>query len=134
MVWASAPTTYRLRDWLISRQRYWGPPIPIIYCPEHGAVPVPEDQLPVLLPDVEDYAADWNRRLAAGAHSRVRQRRPARSAASRRARETDVSDNFLDSAWYFLRYPSSDDDTRPWDPELHTQVAAGGYVHWRRGA
>jgi leucyl-tRNA synthetase len=108
---------YHLRDWLISRQRYWGPPIPIIYCPEHGAVPVPEEQLPVLLPDIAEYQPDGS---GVAPLARVPEfvntvcptcGQPAR-------RETDVSDNFLDSAWYFLRYPSTGDDTRPWDPEL----------------
>jgi leucyl-tRNA synthetase len=108
---------YHLRDWVISRQRYWGPPIPIIWCPEHGAVAVPEEQLPVLLPESEDY-----RPTSSGSSPLARIpefvettcpicRGPAR-------RETDVSDNFLDSAWYFLRYPSTGDETRPWDPEL----------------
>ncbi|HET8850983.1 MAG TPA: leucine--tRNA ligase [Ktedonobacteraceae bacterium] len=108
---------YRLRDWLISRQRYWGPPIPIIYCPQHGAVPVPEDQLPVLLP----YVVDWlptgtGTSPLAQIDSFVNTICPICGQPARR--ETDVSDNFLDSSWYFLRYPSSDDETQPWDPEL----------------
>jgi leucyl-tRNA synthetase len=108
---------YRLRDWLISRQRYWGPPIPIVYCPEHGAVAMPEDQLPVLLPDVEDYLPTGTgdsplAKVEAFVHTTCpRCGKPAR-------RETDVSDNFLDSAWYYLRYPSSDDDTQPWEAEV----------------
>src|SRR5258708_724028 len=108
---------YRLRDWLISRQRYWGPPIPIIYCPEHGIVPVPEDQLPVLLPDVEDWmpTGTGSSPLAA-IESFVNTTCPICGRPARR--ETDVSDNFLDSSWYFLRYPSSNDETQPWDPEL----------------
>ncbi|HLZ24068.1 MAG TPA: class I tRNA ligase family protein [Ktedonobacterales bacterium] len=108
---------YHLRDWLISRQRYWGPPIPVIYCPEHGAVPVPEDQLPVLLPDVENYTPDGSGAspLAAVAEF-VNTTCPICGKAARR--ETDVSDNFLDSAWYFLRYPSSDDETQPWNPAM----------------
>jgi leucyl-tRNA synthetase len=108
---------YRLRDWSIGRQRYWGPPIPIIYCPEHGAVPVPEDQLPVLLPEVEDYlpTGTGDSPLAKVA-SFVNTTCPVCGGPARR--ETDVSDNFLDSAWYYLRYPSSDDDTQPWNPEL----------------
>ena len=108
---------YRLRDWLISRQRYWGPPIPIIYCPEHGAVPVPEDQLPVLLPDVKDWmpTATGVSPLAA-IDSFVNTTCPICKQPGRR--ETDVSDNFLDSAWYFLRYPSNNDETQPWDPDL----------------
>ena len=108
---------YRLRDWLISRQRYWGPPIPIIYCPEHGVVAVPEDQLPVLLPDVEDWmpTGTGSSPLAA-IESFVNTTCPICGRPARR--ETDVSDNFLDSSWYFLRYPSSNDETQPWDPEL----------------
>ena len=108
---------YHLRDWLISRQRYWGPPIPIIYCPRHGAVPVPEDQLPVLLPEIELYQPDGSGVSPLAADSEfVSTTCPI--CGERARRETDVSDNFLDSAWYFLRYPSSGDDTRPWDPEL----------------
>ncbi len=108
---------YHLRDWLISRQRYWGPPIPIIYCPEHGAVPVPEDQLPVLLPEVEDYQpTGTGDSPLARVESFVHTTCPICGQPARR--ETDVSDNFLDSAWYFLRYPSSDDERQPWEPEL----------------
>jgi leucyl-tRNA synthetase len=109
--------TYRLRDWVISRQRYWGPPIPIIYCPDHGAVAVPEDQLPVLLPEVEDYTpTGTGSSPLASVPSFVNTTCPICGKPARR--ETDVSDNFLDSAWYFLRYPSAHDDTRAWDPKL----------------
>ena len=108
---------YRLRDWLISRQRYWGPPIPIVYCAQCGALPVPEQDLPVLLPDV----AEWMPRGSgasplADVPSFVETTCPTCGGPARR--ETDVSDNFLDSAWYFLRYPSSDVQDRPFDPEL----------------
>ncbi len=108
---------YRLRDWLISRQRYWGPPIPIIYCPQHGAVPVPEEQLPVILPDVENWMPTGTGvSPLAAIESFVNVPCPICGRPSKR--ETDVSDNFLDSAWYFLRYFSHDDDTQPWNPDL----------------
>src|SRR5260221_215072 len=109
--------TYHLRDWLISRQRYWGPPIPIIYCPEHGAVPVPEEDLPVVLPYVENYRPTGTGvSPLASVPEFVETTCPTCGRPARR--ETDVSDNFLDSAWDFFRYPSSDDEREPWNPEL----------------
>jgi len=108
---------YRLRDWCISRQRYWGPPIPIVHCEQCGAVPVPEDELPVLLPHIEDFQPDGS-----GMSPLERDEEFVETQCpkcSRRARrETDVSDNFLDSAWYFLRYPCSDRDDVAFDREL----------------
>ena len=124
---------YHLRDWLISRQRYWGPPIPVIYCPDHGAVPVPEDQLPVLLPEVEDFLpTGTGTSPLAQIESFVQTTCPVCGKPARR--ETDVSDNFLDSAWYFLRYPSTGDDTEPWNPEmtrkwLPAKMYIGGAEH-----
>lgn len=124
---------YRLRDWLISRQRYWGPPIPIIYCPEHGAVPVPEDQLPVLLPDVEQWMPTGTGvSPLAAIETFVNTTCPICGQPARR--ETDVSDNFLDSAWYYLRYPSSADQDHAWDPEmtrrwLPVDMCIGGADH-----
>ncbi len=124
---------YHLRDWLISRQRYWGPPIPIIYCREHGAVPVPEDQLPVLLPEVEAYKPQGTGASPLAAiESFVRTTCPICGQPARR--ETDVSDNFLDSAWYFLRFPSTDDDRQAWSPErtrrwLPPNMYIGGAEH-----
>jgi leucyl-tRNA synthetase len=96
---------YRLHDWCISRQRYWGPPIPIIYCDDHGAVPVPEKDLPVVLPHVEDFKPDDSGVSPLARHEDW-YRVPCPQCGKMARRETDVSDTFLDSAWYFLRYPS----------------------------
>jgi len=105
---------YRLHDWCISRQRYWGPPIPIIYCEKCGTVPVPENQLPVELPYVEDFKPDdTGVSPLARVESWYKVKCPKCGGEARR--ETDVSDTFLDSAWYFLRYPSTDFPQVPFD-------------------
>jgi leucyl-tRNA synthetase len=110
-----AVVRYRLHDWCISRQRYWGPPIPILYCDACGTLPVPEDQLPVELPYIEDYKPDASGVSPLARHDEwYRTTCPSCGGAARR--ETDVSDTFLDSAWYFLRYPSAGNDQLPFDP------------------
>jgi len=107
---------FRLYDWCISRQRYWGPPIPIIYCDGCGAVPVPEDQLPVELPPLEDFRPD-DSGISPLARDAAWYHVPCPQCGGPGRRETDVSDTFLDSAWYFLRYPSTDFSDRPFDAE-----------------
>jgi leucyl-tRNA synthetase len=114
---AKPVVNYRLHDWCISRQRYWGPPIPIVYCDACGVVPVPEKDLPVELPHVEDFKPDdTGISPLARVESWYRVACPTCGKAARR--ETDVSDTFLDSAWYFLRYPSTQFDDRPFDPAI----------------
>ena len=124
---------YRLRDWCISRQRYWGPPIPIVHCERCGPVAVPEDQLPVVLPRVEDFKPD-DTGVSPLARDEEWYRTTCPSCAGPARRETDVSDTFLDSGWYFLRYPSADFEDRPFDPGitrtwLPVETYIGGNEH-----
>jgi leucyl-tRNA synthetase len=106
---------YRLRDWLLSRQRYWGCPIPIIHCDTCGMVPVPDEDLPVVLPDITDYKPKGKSPLAA-AEDWVNVPCPSCDGAARR--ETDTMDTFVDSSWYFLRYTDSDNADAAWDSKV----------------
>lgn len=118
--WGEMRVNYRLHDWCISRQRYWGPPIPIIHCDACGPVAVPEDDLPVVLPRVEDFKPDDSGVSPLARDSEWFEATCPECGADAR-RETDVSDTFLDSGWYFLRYPSTDFDDKAMDRDITKQ-------------
>ncbi len=125
--------SYKLRDWCVSRQRYWGPPIPMINCKKCGFVPVPEEDLPVVLPHLEDFQPEGlGKSPLAQLEDWVRVSCPKCGGSAQR--ETDVSDTFLDSAWYFFRYPSVSFEDRPFDKEatskwLPVEMYIGGAEH-----
>ncbi|KAF7955058.1 uncharacterized protein EAE97_000317 [Botrytis byssoidea] len=129
----SAAETWRLRDWLVSRQRYWGTPIPMIHCASCGPVPVPKDQLPVKLPSVEGH---WLKGKAGnpldGAYDWVNV--PCPKCGGDAKRDTDTMDTFVDSSWYFMRFADPKNSTTPFSPEaanaiLPVDVYIGGVEH-----
>jgi leucyl-tRNA synthetase len=127
----TAAVTYRLRDWLISRQRYWGTPIPIIYCDSCGAVPVPEEDLPVLLPEDAEFMPTGESPLKRDPDFYNTECPRCGGPATR---ETDTMDTFVDSSWYWYRYLSPHYGEKPWEPEkgeewLPVDIYTGGIEH-----
>ena len=122
--WGEATTTWRLRDWGVSRQRYWGTPIPIIHCDACGAVPVPKDQLPIVLPEDIDFETPGNPLDRHPTWSKV----DCPSCGKPARRETDTLDTFVDSSWYFIRFASQPDD-KPFDKaEAESWLPVGQYI------
>ena len=130
---AARMVNYKLRDWVFSRQRYWGEPIPLIHCPKDGVVPVPEDQLPVMLPDVEKYEPTGTGESPLAAISDwVNVKCPICGGPAKR--ETNTMPQWAGSCWYFLRYPNPNLDDKPFDPEdlrywLPVDLYVGGIEH-----
>lgn len=130
---AKKHTSYRLRDWVFSRQRYWGEPIPLVHCPSCGVVPVPESQLPVLLPDVEKYQpTGTGESPLAGIASWVNT--PCPQCGTPAKRETNTMPQWAGSCWYFLRYPDNHNQDAPWSKEamnywLPVDLYVGGIEH-----
>jgi len=129
--WGKGRVQYRLRDWLISRQRYWGAPIPVIYCPNCGTVPVPEADLPVQLPEDVVFTAG---RVSSLAQLDGWANVPCPSCGTPAKRETDTMDTFIDSSWYFLRYPDAKNERQVFDKNktndwLSVDQYVGGIEH-----
>jgi leucyl-tRNA synthetase len=131
--YAQRKTSYRLRDWVFSRQRYWGEPIPLVHCKNCGVVPVPEDQLPITLPDVERYQpTGTGESPLAGIPEWVNTTCPQCGDAAKR--ETNTMPQWAGSCWYFLRYPNPHLNDKPWDPQdmkywMPVDLYVGGIEH-----